>query len=364
MNGGTASTSSEPPLLPLWLPDEDRANKDILLFYVTGHFEEAKLAAQSWYDKGVDVRDWEAKIESAKEIREEIDAFDLDAPGLTEISLKSRETKLQEFAKLVAIERKCRDLAMTVEGPATIAWVNRTYVQSAPIKYLNQIYPKGYPLGGDKGRLIEKAIGRGGTSIVFKILGEALACKQQQSIKSLRDYKFDFENEIDILRHLSGTLSGHVTKLVHDFVHDGDVCIVMEPIGSMDLAMYLAADGTRPFPDHLPSLGPALYLEKLVEQMLGLADTLAEIHERGVTHRDIRPANILIHVRGLGPKRQIGMIFADFGLAFRENGGLRQDEHQMYLGDPYYAAPETQPEYDNNDGKGASGKPGDVFALG
>jgi serine/threonine protein kinase len=185
-------------------------------------------------------------------------------------------------------------------------------------------------------------------------------------MRSLRSYKFDFRNEINILRHLNGTSSGHVTKLVHNFINDEEICIVMEPIGSMDLAMYLA-DGVqsqRPFPYHMPALGPAVYLEKLVEQMLGLASTLAEIHAQGVTHRDIRPANILLHVREIGDSKTIAMIFADFGLAFRVDGGLIPDERQMHLGDQYYAAPEILPEYDNNNGMGASGKPGDIFALG
>ncbi len=71
--------------------------------------------------------------------------------------------------------------------------------------------------------------------------------------------------------------------------------------------------------------------------LLQLLDALAHVHECGLIHRDVKPANILLRATGTGP---LHVLLADFGLALRPDDA-RLTEHGMVIGTPGYLPPEV-----------------------
>jgi serine/threonine protein kinase len=100
-----------------------------------------------------------------------------------------------------------------------------------------------------------------------------------------------YQREFTLLQRLQGT-AGVLT--VHGFeVHAERPLLVLEDVGGKPLSEQLG----QPFE-------PAPFLSLTIP----LATTLAEVHRRGVIHKDIKPANILLSAGG-----QVWLI--DFGLA-------------------------------------------------
>jgi serine/threonine-protein kinase len=136
--------------------------------------------------------------------------------------------------------------------------------------------------------------------------------------------------------------------VLHDLHHPGIVAVLdagpsadgawmaMEAVGGCDLTRY-----TR----------PARLLPPLLVARIGarLADALAYAHRRGVVHRDVKPANVLVD----WTKDTIKL--SDFGLA-------RSTEHTqtrsgIALGSPDYMAPEQL-------AGGPVGPAADIYGLG
>lgn len=83
-----------------------------------------------------------------------------------------------------------------------------------------------------------------------------------------------------------------------------------------------------------------------------LARAMHAAHQRGIVHRDLNPANVLLMSDGT-PK------ITDFGLAKQLDADLGQTKSGMVMGTPSYMAPE-QAEGKVNE----VGPPVDVYALG
>ena len=78
---------------------------------------------------------------------------------------------------------------------------------------------------------------------------------------------------------------------------------------------------------------PRLLPERLAVQVVQrLAQALAHAHQQGVVHRDVKPANVLVHL----PSNSVKL--ADFGLARLADHS--QTATGMMLGSPAYMAPE------------------------
>jgi serine/threonine protein kinase len=124
---------------------------------------------------------------------------------------------------------------------------------------------------------------------------------------------------------------------VYDIVEDDDrPCIVMELVPFRSLREVLAEDGP---------VSPA----RAARIGLSVLAALRAVHEAGVVHRDVKPANIL-----LGPEGRI--VLADFGIA-KAADSPALTASGVLVGSPSYLAPERARG-------GKAGPPADLWALG
>ena len=100
---------------------------------------------------------------------------------------------------------------------------------------------------------------------------------------------------------------------------DGDLVIVMEYVAGQTLGDAIAGSGALP---------PAFALEILE----GLAAALDAIHARGIVHRDVKPANVLLGTEG-------AIKLADLGIAVAEDRTRITNAGEI-LGTFSYMAPE------------------------
>ena len=184
-----------------------------------------------------------------------------------------------------------------------------------------------------------RALARGGFATVW--------VARQESLNRLVAVKVDqrtLESDSEQRRFLReagavGRMSGHPGIVtVHDagILTDDRPYLVMELCEGGSLTKWVNAE-KRPSAEQVQEVG------------IRIADALAATHARGVLHRDVKPANILIDSYG-----HAGL--ADFGLAALPDPGMEPSETFEAI-TPAYAPPEV-----------FSRKPpteaGDVFSLG
>jgi serine/threonine protein kinase/WD40 repeat protein len=174
--------------------------------------------------------------------------------------------------------------------------------------------------------LLLERIGTGGMGEVFKarhrIMDRIVALKVVRADRlGDRETLSRFGREIQIAARLAHP---HVV-LAHDAGQIGDTFyLVMEYVEGVDLARLLKQRGR---------LGAAEACEYVREAALGLQHA----HERGLVHRDVKPANLLLAA-------QDGLIkVLDLGLArlrSREVDETRLTQEGSLMGTPDYLAPE------------------------
>jgi len=178
-------------------------------------------------------------------------------------------------------------------------------------------------------------------------LGELVGCGGMADVYRAHDRQMDRPVAIKVFRHdPKGRFDDEVAALAR-LSHAGLVSI-------FDIGRY----GGRPYLVMQLVTGPSLKsrlldgplsLDETVRLGAALAGALAHAHERGVVHRDVKPANILLDEHG-APH------LADLGIALL-TGGERRTRTDEILGTPAYLAPEQV--------LGAEvGPPIDVYALG
>jgi hypothetical protein len=117
---------------------------------------------------------------------------------------------------------------------------------------------------------------------------------------------------------------------------DGNLWIVMEALSGRTLAQAIQEEGR---------LDPGLVVGIAVQ----LLEALQAIHDAGIVHRDVKPANVQLSSEGR-------VVLIDFGLASR-GGKAPTIKPGQIVGSPPYMAPESIRE-------GRFGPPSDLFALG
>jgi serine/threonine protein kinase len=181
---------------------------------------------------------------------------------------------------------------------------------------------------------LDSTIGRGGMGTVYRALDTRL--DRLVAIKVLRNSDGgDSDRFAAEVKMLARFAHPNLVRIFDAGEIDGYPYLVMELIEGSTLA-------------HRLRQGP-LSLAESATIGAGVAAALAQVHNEGIVHRDVKPANVLLDASGTP-------FLADFGIArLVDTTGITATG--LLLGTPAYLAPEQI------QGSGV-GPPADVYALG
>ncbi len=185
--------------------------------------------------------------------------------------------------------------------------------------------------------LIRDRIGRGGMGVVYRAWDPAMG--REIAIKVLRARAGIGPEEIERF-HREARAAGRVRHpgiiAIHDVGHhDEEPFIVMDLVEGETLKERLERGLER---------------DEALALVIALSDALEHAHQAGVTHRDVKPANVLLE--GDRP------ILTDFGLAADAVDSGQLTATGTLMGTPHYMPPEQV-----EGRKGGVGPPADVYAL-
>lgn len=176
--------------------------------------------------------------------------------------------------------------------------------------------------------VIRREVGRGSMGVVFEAFDPVI--ERRVAVKMIRRDEFGATQGDELVARLrreaqaAGRLSHPGIVAIYDFgedrAEDGQAVafIAMEFVEGRELREVLD-EGKRYTP------------QESVRIMGAVLAALAHAHERGVTHRDVKPANVILLPDG-------GVKLADFGVARLESSELTQAG--TIIGTPMYMSPE------------------------
>ncbi|MFQ5605819.1 MAG: serine/threonine-protein kinase, partial [bacterium] len=171
-------------------------------------------------------------------------------------------------------------------------------------------------------RILEK-LGEGGMGVVYK--AEDTKLKRQVALKFLPTNALQGQAEKErFLREAQAVAALNHANIAHIYAieeHDGRMFIAMEFIEGKSLEEMVGANGGSPLP-----------LDKAIDYANQIAAGLQAAHEKGIVHRDIKSANIMVTDKG-----QVKIM--DFGLAKLTNRSKMTVEGST-LGTAAYMSPE------------------------
>jgi serine/threonine protein kinase len=195
------------------------------------------------------------------------------------------------------------------------------------------------------GYRVERSIGRGGMGEVY--LARHPRLPRSDALKLMSEelsrnevYRQRFSAEADLacqVQHES------VVRVYDRGEEDGRLWLAMEYVEGRDLAELLQAEGRLPAP-------------RAVALLARIAAGLDAIHARGLLHRDVKPANILVSRDVQGAERAL---LTDFGIARSAADSLGLTGVGDVVATLHYAAPE---QFEMRSGE--LDRRVDVYALG
>jgi serine/threonine-protein kinase len=197
---------------------------------------------------------------------------------------------------------------------------------------------------------LEKKLGEGGMGVVYRashaMLRRPTAVKLLLPERAGKDALARFEREVQ----RTAMLTHPNTVTVYDYgrTTDGVFYYAMELLEGMSLDELVLCDGPQPE-------------ERVIHFLEQAAASLAEAHDAGLIHRDIKPGNILVVDRG-GIADLVKVV--DFGLVKDISGAPGEATPELVThanaiaGTPLYMAPETMSAPATVDGRA------DLYALG
>lgn len=191
---------------------------------------------------------------------------------------------------------------------------------------------------------LKARIGRGTSGDVW--LARQVPLERDVALKVLRDQSWRSDEAVKRFTRearAASRLEHPNTIRIFDFgaSDDGVLYIAMELLDGCDLDVLVAQSGPL----------PAARVIHLARQACG---SLAEAHERGILHRDVKPANLF--VTRVGEERDVVKVL-DFGVARLQGPAQTQTEQGALFGTPDFMAPEVC------GGEGADAR-SDVYSLG
>jgi tRNA A-37 threonylcarbamoyl transferase component Bud32 len=185
---------------------------------------------------------------------------------------------------------------------------------------------------------LERRIGRGGMAEVY--LGLHTTLNRQVAVKLLLAHLTAddslFRRFVGEAQAVAAMRHPNIVQ-VYDFdVIDGQPYIVMELLEGLTLDEYLR---------RLHKLGHVLPLPVVARLMKSLASALDYAHARGIVHRDVKPANVILRAGSSGVRPDLPLppdvepVLTDFGVAHIADASTRTATGTV-LGTPAYMSPE------------------------
>lgn len=185
---------------------------------------------------------------------------------------------------------------------------------------------------------IVRELGRGGYSVVY--LAKDRTLEVDVALKLLVPPPAERDEARERMRREAQAVRSMVHPNVvalHDFVESGDHrFLVMEYVDGADLGALVETGGPLP-------------AARVIEVGTDIARALAEAHDRGILHRDVKPRNVLVDSDGRARLTDFGSARLEGQTTMTHTGGV--------VGSLAYAAPEVLA---GGRGDGRS----DVYALG
>ena len=193
---------------------------------------------------------------------------------------------------------------------------------------------------------VERVIGRGGMGVVYLARDESLGRPVALKVLApdLAENEVFRERFIRESRLAASLDHANIVPIYEADEADGVLFIAMRYVQGMDLRTMLTAEGR---------LAPEQAVVRIGVQV---ARALDAAHARGLVHRDVKPANVLV-TSGAGPEDGGHCYLADFGLT-RQTSALSTFTGQgQFVGTLAYVAPEQIED------RGVDGR-ADQYALG
>ncbi|WP_113699566.1 serine/threonine-protein kinase [Nonomuraea lactucae] len=185
-------------------------------------------------------------------------------------------------------------------------------------------------------------LGRGTMGTVWRAhdraLGREVAVKQIRQDPGLtEEQRAELRERMVREGRIAARISHPAVAAIHDvLIHDNSPWIIMELVEARSLEQVIDEEGPL----------PARLVAEIGVDLLG---ALRAAHAQGITHRDVKPGNVLITETGR-------VVLTDFGIA-RAEGDSRLTRTGMVIGSPGYTAPErARGEY--------TGPESDIWSLG